>query len=58
VHLSTACRRQVVEGLTGFSSMSMPCFSTRAFALLASIESKPRFEHALLGEFAEAEKIQ
>src|SRR5215472_13499051 len=30
---------RVVEGLTGFSNMSLPCFSTKAFALLASIES-------------------
>src|SRR6266511_3522444 len=30
---------RVVDGLTGFSSMSLPCFSTKAFALLASSES-------------------
>src|SRR5215831_17296981 len=34
-----ACQLRVVEGLTGFSNMSLPCFSTKAFALLASIES-------------------
>ena len=28
-----------LEGLTGFSNISFPCFSTKAFALLASIES-------------------
>ncbi len=28
-----------LEGFTGFSSISFPCFSTKAFALLASIES-------------------
>jgi hypothetical protein len=30
---------RVVDGLTGFSNMSFPCFSTKTFALLASIES-------------------
>src|SRR5262245_23955267 len=34
-----ACQLGVVEGFTGFSNMSLPCFSTKAFALLASIES-------------------
>jgi hypothetical protein len=35
---SIACQFRV-EGLTGFSNISFPCFSTKAFALLASIES-------------------
>jgi hypothetical protein len=33
------CQLRVLEGLIGFSSISFPCFSTKAFALLASIES-------------------
>ena len=31
--------RQLREGLTGFSNMSVPCFSTKALALLASSDS-------------------
>ena len=34
-----SCQLRVVEGLLGFSNMSLPCFSTNAFALLASSES-------------------
>ena len=30
---------RVVEGVTGFSNMSFPCFSTKALALLASSDS-------------------
>jgi hypothetical protein len=37
--VAAACQLRVVEGLTAFSSMSLPCFSPKAFALLASIES-------------------
>ena len=38
-HPSTACQFRLLDGLTGFSSMSLPCFSTNAFALFARIES-------------------
>src|SRR5215470_5924807 len=37
IHPLTACQLRVVEGLTGFSSMSLPCFSTKVFALWANI---------------------
>jgi hypothetical protein len=36
---SLAGQLRGVDCLTGFSSISLPCFSTKAFALFASIES-------------------
>src|SRR6266508_3457591 len=39
---------RVVDGLTGFSNMSFPCFSTKAFVLLASIESSQGSLHSPL----------